>query len=357
MKNNWLGTLLAFCMLPVHHHGENKNIFPGKIAPVEHLFIITIDGCRWQEIFNGADPAILHDEVYTPDTNTVSLLYDSPSTQERRKKLMPFFWNVIAEKGILAGNRNYGNKVNVANPYAISYPGYNEIFTGISDESVSSNDKENNPHTNVLEYLYGLPGFRDSIAAFTSWNVFPFILNRERNHLTMNSGYENLPAENDEASLFDKVQERMEGERTGTRHDELTFLAASDYLQTHHPRILYLGLGETDEYAHRGRYDLYLDKMHESDRMIGELWHWAQTTPGYKDHTSFLITTDHGRGSKPGKWITHGSFVKGSSQTWLAAIGPNITAEGELKDHNQVYARQFAVTIAALLGEEFTAYK
>ncbi len=270
---------------------------------------------------------------------------------------MPFFWNVIAQQGMLAGNRNYDNKVNVANPYAISYPGYNEIFTGITDGSVSSNEKENNPYTNVLEWLGNQPGFRDSIAVFTSWDVFPFILNRERSHLTLNCGYEDLPAENNEASLFDKVQNGIERERSATRHDELTYLAATDYLYTHHPRVLYLGLGETDEYAHRGRYDLYLDKMHEADRMIGEIWHWVQTTPGYKDHTTILITTDHGRGSKPGKWINHGSFVKGSSQTWMAAIGPNIPMDGELKENNQVYARQFPVTIAALLGEEFLADK
>jgi hypothetical protein len=87
--------------------------------------------------------------------------------------------------------------------------------------------------------------------------------------------------------------------------------------------------------------------------MIAELWHWVQTTPGYKDNTTFIITTDHGRGSKESKWSSHGELIKGSSQTWLAVIGPGIKPLGEIKVDQQLYQQQIAQTIAHLLGEEF----
>ena len=87
--------------------------------------------------------------------------------------------------------------------------------------------------------------------------------------------------------------------------------------------------------------------------MIAELWHWIQTTPGYKDNTTILITTDHGRGSKDSKWTSHGTFIKGSAQTWLAMIGAGIEPLGEIKEDQQFYQQQIAETIAELVGEKF----
>ena len=88
--------------------------------------------------------------------------------------------------------------------------------------------------------------------------------------------------------------------------------------------------------------------------MIGELWNMVQTTPGYKNNTSFIITTDHGRGNSSKHWSGHGSFIDGSSQTWLAMMGPHIDPLGERKDKEQLYTKQFAATIAKLTGEEFS---
>src|SRR5690606_13730315 len=139
-----------------------------------------------------------------------------------------------------------------------------------------------------------------------------------------------------------------------TRCDQLTFLTAKEYLQQHNPRVLYLGLGETDEFAHEGRYDLYLQQASQVDRMIAELWHWVQTTPGYKDNTTFIITTVHGRGSRASNWTAHGEFISGSSQTWFAVIGPGIKPAGEIKSNEQQYLQQMAQTIAHLVGEDFS---
>jgi hypothetical protein len=326
------------------------------IAATGNIFIITTDGFRWQEVFTGADSILISDERYTPDTGSVKMLYWASNADERRKKLMPFFWNILAAKGQLFGNRNFDNKVNVANLYAVSYPGYNEIFTGNTDINISSNRKKKNPNINVLEYLNSKPSFNGKVAAFTSWDVFPYILNEERNHLPINSGYENMnDASSSQQQMINKVQTEAIENNTATRYDLLTFLTAKEYIRQHQPRILYLGLGETDEFGHQGRYDLYLEQANQIDKMIAELWHWVQTTPGYKDNTTFIITTDHGRGSKKSKWSSHGEFIKGSSQTWLAVIGPGIKPLGEIKDNQQLYQQQLAQTIAHLLGEEFIA--
>jgi hypothetical protein len=51
-------------------------------------------------------------------------------------------------------------------------------------------------HIGILEW----PAFfKDSVAAFTSWNVFPFILNKKRNAMLQNSGYAALPDDTQKA--------------------------------------------------------------------------------------------------------------------------------------------------------------
>jgi hypothetical protein len=356
MKHVFACLILAICLQATEKPVKEKTT-PSTIPPVKNLFIITIDGFRWQEIFTGADPSIINNERYTPDTSTMKLMYWASTPEERRKKLMPFFWNVLAGKGQVYGNRSFGNKVNTSNFYSLSYPGYNEIFTGNTDITVASNDKKTNPNKNVLEYLNGETNFKGNVVAFTSWNVFPFILSKDRSGIKMNSGYHDLEENDMTQNLVNKVENDAVYDKTDTRQDQLTFITAKEYISKFQPSIVYLGFGETDEMAHRCRYDLYLEKAAAIDKMIGELWHWVQSNPGYKDNTTFIITTDHGRGRSSSKWADHGSFVNGSSQTWLVLIGPNIAPLGEMKNEGQIYQKQIAQTIAGLVGENFQSNK
>lgn len=353
MKNVWTCFILGILLMPVLGKQEIKAPAAAPLPVAQNLFIITIDGFRWQELFTGADSVLLQSEKYTPDHSTLALQYGAPTAEERRARLMPFFWNVIAKKGQVFGNRRYQNKVNAANDYALSYPGYHELFTGNTDEQISSNRKKKNPHINVFEYLDSRPVFAGKVAVFSSWELFPYILNAERNGLPVNSGYTAPEGDGAGQPLINALQQEGVQEKKATRYDQLTFLTAREYLQQHKPRVLCLGLGEADEFAHDGRYDLYLQQATVADRMIADLWHWVQTTPGYKDHTTFIITTDHGRGSRPGNWTSHGEFISGSSQAWFAVLGPGIEPAGEIKDREQYYLQQMAQTIAQVLGEDF----
>jgi hypothetical protein len=318
-------------------------------AKTKKLFIITIDGFRWQEVFTGADPLLVGNTEYVRDTASMRQLYWDSTAEGRRRKLMPFFWSTVAEQGRLYGNRLWGNKVNVKNFYKISYPGYNEIFTGHTDVFSSPNLPVENPHVNVLEYLNNSSEYHGKVAVFTSWNVFPYILNEARSGLPVNSGYTPLAEKGAGADMIDSVQSTMRPSKT--RYDWLTYLTAREYIGEHHPSVVFVGFGETDECAHAGRYDLYLQQAADIDRMIAELWYMVQTDPFYRDSTTFLITTDHGRGWKPNKWTTHGFWAQGSGNIWMAVLGPDIEPAGELKTPGQVYQRQLASTIAALLGD------
>src|SRR6476660_3898595 len=223
MKHVFACIILAVCLQAPEKPTEEKTII-SSVPPVKNLFIITIDGFRWQEIFTGADSSLINDERYTPDTSTMKMMYWASTPQERRKKLMPFFWNVLANKGQVYGNRFFSNRVNTSNFYALSYPGYNEMFTGNTDITVASNDKKINPNKNVLEYLNRETNYRGNVVAFTSWNVFPFILNEERSGIKMNSGYQHLEEGDMAPSLVNKVENDAVYDKTEKRHDTLTFI-------------------------------------------------------------------------------------------------------------------------------------
>jgi len=68
-----------------------------------------------------------------------------------------------------------------------------------------------------------------------------------------------------------------------------------------------------------------------------------------------LITTDHGRGSSFANWSNHGLLTPGSSQTWMACLGPGIDSLGELKTRKQYYSKQMVTTFSRMLGVEFKA--
>lgn len=321
----------------------------------ENIIIVTLDGMRWQEVFGGADEQLLKNKKYTKDSSGTATRYWNDTLEIRRKKLFPFLWSVINEKGQLYGNRNFDNKVNNANPYKFSYPGYNEIFTGFPDTSVNSNDKIRNKNTNVLEYINKQPGFTGKVAAFTTWDVFPFILNKWRSGIYVNADTDSISFPSEKLRLINDLQ-YLTTRPIGVRPDVITYIAAREYLKEYTPRALYIAFDETDDFAHDGQYDQYLGSAFAQDRMIADLWSYIQSNAQYKNKTTLLITCDHGRGDKvKDDWRHHGQKIEEAGEIWIAAIGPDTKALGELKTSGLLFQEQLAATIAALLGFQFTA--
>jgi hypothetical protein len=318
----------------------------------ENVIIVTLDGMRWQEIFGGVDSAILDNPKYTHEKEDIQKMLWSNDANERRKKLFPFLWTTIAPHGQLYGNRNVGSYVDVANPYKFSYPGYNEIFTGYPDVEVNSNDKIKNKNTNVLEFINKQKGYEGKVAAFSTWDVPPYFLNKWRNGLYVNADQDSI-AFGSSAKLLDDIQ-KLSMKPNGERLDVVTYIAAREYLKAHKPKVLYISFDETDEYAHQGKYDYYLAAAHAEDGMIADIWNLIQSMPEYKDKTTLIVTCDHGRGDKiKDQWRDHGEKVEDAGHIWIATIGPDTKPAGEVKTPATLYQKQIAPTIAALLGFKF----
>ena len=324
------------------------------VHQTENVVLITLDGVRWQEIFAGADSTLLFDRTYSPDSVEARKLYWAATPEARRKQLMPFCWTTVATQGQLYGNRLIDSKMNVSNPYWFSYPGYNEILSGYADKGINSNDKKNNPNTTVLEFINARPDFAGKVAVFSSWDVIEAVVNEERSKVYANSALEPLRPANSTDSLLNEMTVGVHSDFNGVRPDFLTFYAAKNYLRQHQPRVLFISFDETDDLAHAGRYADHLKTLRMLDGLIGDLWTTVQQMPQYAGKTSFIITTDHGRGHTPkARWKDHGAKTPDSYQMWLAAIGPDTPATGEQTGGAVIFQNQIAATLARLLGYDF----
>jgi len=321
----------------------------------KNVIIITIDGYRWQELFQGADPRILSDTRYVKDT-TVQNLFNGETDQVRRAALMPFFWTTLGKQGQLYGNRKFKNRVNCTNNHLISYPGYSEMLVGFVDPKVSSNDNIENPNATVLEFIHQEEAFKNRVAAFATWNAFPYIL-RENKGIPVNAGSDLAEGNLSEKEKWLNENRDVFKNPYGPRYDSFTFHYALEYMKRERPRVVFIGFEETDTQAHDGRYDEYLKSAHNIDKMIGALWHWIQSQPDYKDQTTVLITTDHGRGKGKNTWRNHRLLATGSRQIWFAVMGPDTPSFGEMKFRAKYYQKQVAKTIAAFLGLQYSHEK
>ena len=333
-----------------------QSITIAQTTKSQNIVVITMDGLRWQEVFGGADSLLTFDTLANYSTRFVKNNFWAPTALERRQKVMPFLWSQIANKGVILGNRNYKNYVNNANPYWFSYPGYNEIFTGYPDTLVNSNAKIPNKNETVFEYLNKLPEFKDKTAVFGSWSVFASIFNEARCGFLVNDGFRDVPGKLTPRQVeLNRLQHELPDLfHGGERLDVATFNIGFEYMKVNKPRLIHFGLGDTDEFAHDGKYDYYLDAAKKSDEWIRQIWEYVQSDPFYANKTTLLITTDHGRGTAAGaKWRHHGDETPGSSEIWIAAIGASIKPEGESKTKAQFYQGQVAATIAKLVGKEF----
>lgn len=319
----------------------------------ENLVIVTLDGMRWQEVFSGADTTILKIKKFTKDSLGTSNSFAANGAELRRQKLFPFLWNTVAKQGQLYGNRWINNKVDNTNKYKFSYPGYNEIFTGYADTLVNSNDKIWNKNTNVLEFINEQNNYKNKVAVFATWDVFPYIFNSKRNGLYVNADVDTLKFKNPNLQLINDMQ-FLTTKPIDVRPDVFTYFAAREYMKAYKPKVLYIAFDETDDFAHSGEYDQYLKSAHAEDAMIADLWNYIQSVNEYKNKTTLIITCDHGRGDIiKENWQHHGEKVDDAGQIWIAAIGPDTKPLGEIKTSGLLYQKQLAATFATLLGFNF----
>jgi len=314
----------------------------------KHIVLFTSDGVRWQDLFNGIDPLLMNEKaagMKDADGLRKKLWRETP--EARRSALMPFFWGTLVPKGVLL-------KMQVSNRYRVSYPGYSEILTGrTQDEVIKGNDPVQNPTPSFLQFLKDRQHLRrEQVAVFASWERFHEIAESRRGEIFINAGYEMsaLPANSAKTDLLNRLQFEARFTDDSSRHDAFTFGLASEYLERIQPEHLYISFDETDDWAHGKRYDQVLQSLDYFDTALKSLWNALQSSSKYRDATTLVVTTDHGRGSTLGDWSDHGPKVPGDEQIWALFVGPDTPSRGHLANPPLRYQRDIAPTILSLLG-------
>ncbi len=321
MRWKWVfGLILSALILPLAPQASAQ-------APQRHAVLVTIDGLRWQEVFRGADPALVSDSAVRARYVDVA---------DRGGALTPFLRS-FSEAGALIGNRDAGSCARVANEFWFSYPGYAELLSGRVNPAIRSNEARPNPDATVLELLARRPDFASEVRVFAEWDAVPAIVNVERSGIP----------------VYTPVD-------PGSPHDPQVIQAVRA-LYGAWPRVVWIALGDTDNHAHAGDYAAYLDAAAAADAFIGELWAMLQSDPATAGATTLIVTSDHGRGdSADNAWRGHGSGRwrgmtvpglrrEGSDAIFMAVRGPGVSA-ADYPPQACATASQIAGTLLASLG-------
>ena len=365
MKQFLLPFLLMIVLLPVSNYSAEG---------AENVVLITFDGLRWQEMFGGIDENLATHKDYSPQTKLLMQSFWHSNSNDRAQALFPFIHNTVFSQGTYAGNREEDSCAAVSNDWYFSYPGYSEILTGVINSNINSNSKIPNTEFTFLELLESNSLYRGQTAAFASWDVFPFIFNVERSGVHVNAfSIEANPADAHE-TLLNKMQSDIPPPWATVRNDAFTHQFALSYLRREKPKVLFISYGETDDFAHDGKYDEYVFAANRTDRFIEEIWLTLQSIDQYRDNTVLFITVDHGRGESPlESWLHHSSLqattrpnsgltqyadgIVGSEATWFAAMGPGVASRGQIQTHSGcITSNRIAATLMQLLGEDYRDY-
>jgi len=347
---NWLLIAMVLIAASPSTHAQSKT---------QNIILITLDGARAEEIFGGLDLSILESITKEGAVESTPLYrkYWAATPEQRREKLMPFFWGTLMKKyGSIAGNRKLGSTVQITNGHRFSYPGYSEILTGQAhDDVINSNENRRNPNTSVLEFLKRKLRLETrQVAAFASWDTMDWIDEHEPGSITSNAGYEAYDHPDPVIQELSKFQFEAMSPWDSARLDSFTFRFAMAHLKTYQPRVLYISFDETDDWAHDGRYDRVLGALERTDAWIRQLWEWVQSNDQYRDKTTLLISVDHGRGGFVGQWRDHGKKIEGAKYIWLAVASPDSESRGEWKNTETIYQNQIAATMCRFLNIDYS---
>lgn len=318
--------ILFFCSC-----SENK---AREFSSGDNVILITLDGVRYQEFFNGMDPAL-----------------SGGATGE----VFSHIWKDLAQDGVIYGSPGTSSKIEVANPYRVSLPAYESIFAGsvrdCKNNSCNRVDVETFPERLLREFSWK----KSQVAAIASWDKIALAFESNEGSTALNAGLEDIedPDGGVTSADFEKINKLQKLDPPNweeVRFDKHTVAQALIYLTKYRPRFLYISLNDSDEYGHMGDYANYVNTLHTHDSWIQLLFKTLEDLGEYGKRTTVIVTTDHGRGANPKDWRDHGAWVNGCEKIWLFAKGPYTAKTGILKTEGSYTHLNIRPTVETLLG-------
>jgi arylsulfatase A-like enzyme len=130
------------------------------------------------------------------------------------------------------------------------------------------------------------------------------------------------------------------------RPDRYTAAIALAYVRARRPRLLHVGLGDTDEHGHRDDFAAYSGALRAADAFIGDLADSLDAL-GLAQSTAMIIVSDHGRADV---FREHGPSYPESGRTFVLAFGGAVPKRGDACARRDLWLTDIAPTVSALLG-------
>lgn len=280
----------------------------GVDAPV---VIVTIDGVRWQEVFQGSDRK-LSTSGYVPARAIFKNLHELGTS-----------------RGAFIGAPGQGT-IAASGPNYLSLPGYNELLSGRAP-ACEDNDCARTTLPSILDEARAAGA---KVAAFASWEKLDLAATATPGSFVSSCGRGGDPAIDPWPGHGDY------------RPDRLTAEAALAYYAAEKPDVFFLGLGDPDEHAHQNDYQGYLAALRHADMIIGRLVALLDSMGERGQSTTVIVTADHGRSHE---FHNHGKMPE-SARIWAVAAGPRFVARGPVISPYPRRLADIAPTLRVVLG-------
>lgn len=338
---------VASCLIVPPTAGDGKNATSRSsqlvAQPAVTIVIVTLDGVRWHEVFEGVDSVLAKERGLPPEAVVTAA------------ELMPNLHAIIDTHGVALGAPGHGATISASGPNFVSLPGYAELLSGRRATACHDNQCPGaGTRTIVDELAAGATEGGPDVAVITSWAEIARVASVDAHGALVSSGRHggatragfNQDAEERELLLRGEAAAPAPG-NGDFRPDALTADLALHHLRVHPTRFLFMGLGEPDEYGHQGNYAGYLAALRRADTRIAEIDAELERLAARGTRTALFITADHGRADS---FNEHGSKFPESARVWLVATGSALGTGGFLAAPSERRLADLAPTVREIAG-------
>lgn len=131
--------------------------------------------------------------------------------------------------------------------------------------------------------------------------------------------------------------------------DMIVYRAALQELRDRQPDLMLVNLAQIDQRGHHGGWDGYEYSLRKADELASGIWREIQSQPYYRDSTTLIVTTDHGRHDDAhGGYHHHGCNCRGCRRIFCLVLGPDTPAGVRLDEPFETI--DIPATVATLMG-------